>query len=192
MFHACDFDPESAAAYNESMDLVKSIEQHEMGSLSRAEYCFLLLDFLGVQPGVGSRRAMRDVVRAYAMMVPFFPGLSQHSITAFLQSKRGKRFEDSKLFKPGERTQVPNQRSHTSNRYRHKSFWKEWHDIEKNKRVTMPLTYAYPQEWDKLSRPILAKCKFSTIPLIGRNVGLETDQDKRLNCSGVTKACSFF
>lgn len=163
MFHACDLDPDSAAAYNESMDLVKSIEQCEMGSLSRAEYCFLLLNFLGVQPGVGARRALRDVVRAYAMIVPFFPGLSQHSITSFLQSKRGKHFESSKLFKPEERTQAPNQRSHTSNRYRHKSFWKEWQDMERSKRATMPLAYAYPQEWDKVARPIIAKCEFKPV-----------------------------
>ncbi|QDS75109.1 hypothetical protein FKW77_007267 [Venturia effusa] len=157
MFHACDLDPESVAAYNESMDLAKSIEQNEMGSLDRAEYCFLLLDFLGVQPGVGARRAMRDIVRAYAMIVPFFPGLPQHSITAFLESKHGKRFKSSKLFRPHERTQVPNQRSHTSNRYRDKSFWKEWQDIEKNAGSRTPLPYVYPREWDKLARPIIAR-----------------------------------
>lgn len=161
MFHACDIDPDSIMAYNESMNLVKSLEQHEMGSLKRAEYCFLTLDFLGVKPGIGSRRALRDVVRAYVMIAPFFPGLPDHSIASFLASKYGKRFQGSKLFEPSQRTQVPNQRSHTSNRYRPKDFWKEWKDIENDKKNKMALAYAYPQAWDKLARPILAKCKLN-------------------------------
>jgi hypothetical protein len=158
MFHACDTDPASVDAYNESMDLIKSIEQHVMGSLDRAEYCLLTLDFLGVQPGVSSRRAMRDIVRAYAMIVPFFPDLSQHSIEKFLNSKYGKRFKDSKLFKPLDRVQAPNRRSHTSNRYRPKDFWNEWQDIKKDKN-RLPLAQSYPQKWDKLVRPILARCE---------------------------------
>jgi hypothetical protein len=140
------------------MDLVKGVEQHVMSSLDRAEYCLLALDFLGVQPGFSSRRAMRDIVRAYAMIVPFFPDLPQHSIEEFLNSEYGKQFRDSKLFKPLDRVQVPNQRSHTSNRYRPKDFWKEWQDIEKDKHK-LPLVQAYPQNWDKLVRPILARCK---------------------------------
>lgn len=161
MFHACDVDPDSVMSYNESMDLIKSIEQHEMGSLKRAEFCFLTLDFLGVKPGVGSRRALRDVVRAYAMIAPFFPGLPDHSLASFLASKNGKRFQGSKLFEPSQRSQVPNQRSHTSNRHRPMEFWIEWKDIENDKSNKMALTYAYPQDWDKLARPILAKCKLS-------------------------------
>ncbi|TLD20895.1 hypothetical protein E2P81_ATG08559 [Venturia nashicola] len=157
MFHACDIDPDSIKAYNESMDLVKSIEQHEMGSIKRAECCFLILDYLGVKLGVGSRRALRDIVRAYAMIAPFFPGFPDHSIANFLASKYGKRFQGSNLFEPSQRSQVPNRRSHTSNRYRPKEFCKEWKDIENDKKNKMAFTYAYPQTWDKLARPIVAK-----------------------------------
>lgn len=180
MFHACDIDPESIAAYTESMDLVKSIEQHEMGSLHRAEYCFLTLDLLGVQPGVGSRRALRDIVRAYAMMVPSFPGLAQHSIATFLQSRYGKRFQTSKLFEAGERAQVPDRRSHVSNRYRPKEFWEEWNNIEKNNKSNMAMAYIYPQEWDRLARPILAK--FYKEGLIQPRY---TPADRKIGCPGM-------
>jgi hypothetical protein len=154
-------DPESSVAYIESMNLAKAVEHHEMGSMERAEYCLLVLNFLGVEPGVDNRRALRDIVRAYVMIVPFFPDLPVHSITNFLASKHGKRFRDSKLLKPHERMQVPNRRSHTSNKYRPKEFWKEWQQIEKSGENP---ALNYPHEWRIVSKPIIAKCKSSPSP----------------------------
>jgi len=153
MFHACDLDAESVAAYTESMKLVKTIEQHAMHDLDRAAYCILTLDSLGVKPGQGTaRRAMRDIVRAYAMMCPFFPNLSIHSIDELVHSEHGERIIDSLLLKPHhERSRRPNRRTHVSNKYMPKQFWEEWYELERKGE--------YPHHWSKITRPMIAKCR---------------------------------
>jgi len=179
MFHKCELDPNSSAAYYESMHLVRAIEQFEMHDEDRAIYCLLTLDFLSLRPDEGTgRRACRDIVRAYAMICPFFPNIKGHSIKGLLESKHGSQFKDSLLFKPEERARkIARRRTHTSNKHMPKSFWKEWRDIEGGP----DLAYAYPIEWDKLTRPMIARCKFPIAPSIQKGTNTRPSLQRRRN-----------
>lgn len=155
LFHSVDLDPKSVAAYNEWTKLAKAIEQHEMYDYDRAAFCLLTLDFLDISPDF-HKYNLRETVRAYAMLAPFFHKLKMAGIEKFLATEHGAPFKDSLLLKPDVRAKdVPNRRTHMSNHHMPKDFWKEWKAIENG---TEELAFAYPKEWDKFIRPILAKC----------------------------------
>jgi hypothetical protein len=158
MFHAVDMEPDAKEKYDEAMRMVKSFEHYEMNDLNRAEFCLLMLDFLNIHPQK-EKRATKDIIRSYAMICPFFPNLEKHSIHNFLASEHGLPFKNSLLLEQLERAKaVPDRRTYVSNRYMPEEFWKDWLKILHGPEHPED---AYPLEWAKVVRPILAKRKIN-------------------------------
>jgi len=137
--------------------LVKAIEKKLMGDTHRATECLYVLEFLRVVPGqLSSKRALRDIVRCYAMICPFFPNLEKHSITKFLDTTQGLPFKDSLLLKQELRAKdVPDRRGQSSNVYIPESTWDPWMKVVKDSGGHQE--DAYPLEYQITTLPIIAK-----------------------------------
>lgn len=110
----------------------------------------LVYDLCSLRTGIDDSR---DVHRAVAKMMPFF-------YATFLESTEGKDFKESLVFDQVVRAKnLPDARSHVSNKYREPSFFKEFDD---------KMTAAdgdvgeLPLEWDICTRPVIAHRKLLT------------------------------
>jgi hypothetical protein len=107
---------------------------------------------------------IHDMVRAFATMAMFFPGLSvTELVTKFIESDQCDEFRNSLLFDPKQRaTTLPDRRGRSSFKYRKAEFWKDWDEILKK-----PSYYAdiYPFDWSLAIRPIIAQCKLANARL---------------------------
>lgn len=132
--------------YTEAQQIIKQMEKH---NFSTGPFKWTHdLRFLGVHPDT-NRRVVPDMEQARAMMTLFFP-------SDFLDSNHGKAFKDSLLLKQAERASLgpPKIRSHTSTKFRPRSFWADWDDIQQKKDFELR---KIPRYWDNTIRPIIAK-----------------------------------
>jgi hypothetical protein len=101
------------------------------------------------------RRIVDDVFKAYAAIAMFFEG------EQFLASKSGIPFRDSKLLNQEERAkQVPDRRTHMSNKTMPKEFWSDWDRLMRENNRSLEDTVVndiYPMEWRKAMRPVIAR-----------------------------------
>jgi hypothetical protein len=102
-----------------------------------------------------------DMVRAFATMAMFFPGVDEASLVhEFLGSSQWDSFRESDLFKPRERSRtLPDTRRRTSFKYREDSFWHPWWKFFSSKPEGEHWAEAYPYDWSLAIRPIIAQCK---------------------------------
>lgn len=178
-FHACDFEPGAQEKYAESCELHSSIQKYcdPTKSIDWFWACASLLEWLGVRADYDIYNQdplspwphsfiIQDVVATFAAVAPFFQELEVSSpATSFLKSTDGKkRFGDSLLFKPLERSQIlPDYRSRVSFKYRPKSFWKDWEAVLDSPSY---FTDVYPMDWSIAIRPIIAKCEYHPLSLV--------------------------
>lgn len=100
------------------------------------------------------RRIVDDAFNAYSAVALFF------DTDVLLNSEAGKMFKNSKLIDQAARAkEVPDRRSHKSNKTMPKSFWEPWERLLKdNNRVRGDDTYdIYPLEWRKAMRPVIMR-----------------------------------
>ncbi|KAH9904801.1 hypothetical protein F4778DRAFT_789526 [Xylariomycetidae sp. FL2044] len=98
-----------------------------------------------------------DLVRAFAMMSPFFSSLAEGDLAVcFLKTPRGRKFKNSELLNPFSRakTCITNRRTGTSFKLRPKSFWKDWDSLKYGSDY---FADAYPMKGRLIVRPVIAK-----------------------------------
>jgi hypothetical protein len=114
------------------------------------------------------RRIVDDAFKAYAAIALFF------DTDAFTAHECGSMFKDSKLLHQEERAKdVPDRRTHMSNKTMPSEFWKDWDTLLKdNKRCNSDaVDDIFPMAWRKAIRPVVIRCKClaSTCLLICRH-----------------------
>ncbi|KAH7339212.1 hypothetical protein BKA66DRAFT_581855, partial [Pyrenochaeta sp. MPI-SDFR-AT-0127] len=100
------------------------------------------------------RRIVDDAFKAYAAIALFF------ETEAFLASASGKLYRTSTLLDQAERAkQVPDRRTHMSNKTMPKEFWNDWDKLmkDKNRTIDDPVDDIFPLEWRKAIRPIIMR-----------------------------------
>jgi hypothetical protein len=103
------------------------------------------------------RRVVDDAFKAYAAVSLFF------DTDAFLAHHLGSMFKDSKLLNQEERAkEVPDRRTHMSNKTMPTEFWRDWDKLLKDNNVssTDAVEDIFPIEWRKTIRPIVIRCKY--------------------------------
>lgn len=103
------------------------------------------------------RRVVDDAFMAYAAVSLFF------DTDAFLAHHLGNMFKDSKLLNQEERAKdVPDRRTHMSNKTMPTEFWRDWDKLLKDNNVssTDAVEDIFPMEWRKTIRPIVIRCKY--------------------------------
>ncbi|KAI1420287.1 hypothetical protein F5Y12DRAFT_719670 [Xylaria sp. FL1777] len=172
-FHAGDLEPGAPGKYEETCAIVNGILDQRRTNSSDAWLWFALevLEWLGVRADytdyTQDARApwphpfiTQDILKAWAYMATFFPGLEQCQPAAdFFTSEEGLRYQQSPLRDPRQRAStLPDIRTKTSFKYRPKAFWREWNDIVTKAREARTF-YAdvFPVQWSVAIRPILAK-----------------------------------
>ena len=106
------------------------------------------------------RRIVDDAFKAYAAIALFF------DTEKFLAHGLGSIFKDSKLLNQEERAKdVPDRRTHLSNKTMPTEFWKDWDKLLKdNKRCSNDsVEDIFPMEWRKAIRPIVIRRKGAPI-----------------------------
>ena len=104
------------------------------------------LHFLGVHPHK-HRRMIPDMLQARGTMALFFPSI-------FFESEFGILHKNSLIVNQSERAKnLPNRRTHASNKWVDKKLFEEWDAHWKQARHHDD----YPLEWDVTNRPIIAK-----------------------------------
>jgi hypothetical protein len=107
------------------------------------------------------RRIVDDCFKAYAAISLFF------ETDKFKAHRVGSMFKDSLLLNQEQRAKnVPDRRTHKSNKTMPTEFWKDWEKILKdNKRCPADAVEdIYPMEWRKAIRPIVIRRK--SFPLL--------------------------
>lgn len=102
------------------------------------------------------RRIVDDAFQAYASIAMFF------ETEALLAANIGRLFKDYKLFDQAERAkQVPDRRTHMSNKTMPKTFWNDWDKLlrDNNRTAGNAVTDIFPLDWRKAIRPIIIRCK---------------------------------
>jgi hypothetical protein len=116
------------------------------------------------------RRVVDDAFLAYAAISLFYEGED------FLKSKHAEglqhpvflnSLERFPLLDQAERAkQIPDRRSSQSNKMLPKGFWDDWDRICRENHRSMTdgmIEHFYPEEWDKVVRPKIARCKFLSV-----------------------------
>lgn len=102
------------------------------------------------------RRTVDDAFKAYAAIALFF------ETDKFKAHKVGSMFKDSLLLNQEERAkQVPDRRTHKSNKTMPAEFWKPWEKLLKDNRRTSgdSVDDIFPLEWRKAIRPVVIRRK---------------------------------
>lgn len=166
-FHAGDLEPGSDEKYSEVQGILDTMLKHKHSGPT--DWVWLIadiLDWLDLQVDSDDYAMdhaapwphdfiVHDMVRAFAAMALFFPGLEVTSlVTKFLNSDQCESSRNSLLFNPKERGKTkPDRRSRTSYRHRGKDFWKDFHTLMEGPKY---FTEAYPFDWSLAIRPIIA------------------------------------
>ena len=143
-WHQADLEQGAQERYREAALIVDQMsrfdeEQHRFRYIRD-------LHFLGVHPHK-HRRIMPDMLQARGMMGLFFP-------SSFFESELGILHRDTLIVNQSERAKnVPNRRTHASNKTVDKKLFEEWDAHWKQS----PGSHDYPLEWDIANRPIIAK-----------------------------------
>ena len=143
-WHQADVEHGAQERYREAAVIVEQMsrfdeEQHRFRYIRD-------LHFLGVHPHK-HRRMIPDMLQARGMMALFFP-------SSFFESELGILHRDTLIVKQSERAKnLPNRRTHASNKCVNKKLFEEWDTHWKKSRGCDD----YPLEWDLVNRPIIAK-----------------------------------
>ncbi|KAF1830577.1 hypothetical protein BDW02DRAFT_558680 [Decorospora gaudefroyi] len=153
-FHLGDLEPGALSRYLECRDMVDAMDKFVMTSGINPGP-FELCKFMQMaQLFYEERRIVDDAFKAYASIALFF------ETEEFLASNNGKPFRDSQLLKQEERAkQLPDRRTHLSNRTMPKEFWKDWDKLLKDNKRTLQddVEDIYPMEWRKAMRPAIIR-----------------------------------
>ncbi|KAI2637266.1 hypothetical protein GGS21DRAFT_489042 [Xylaria nigripes] len=186
-FHTGDLEPGAPEKYNETCAIINGIlgMKDYNGSWSWLWFAVEILDWLEVRADASDyaqdvtapwphQFITQDILKSWAYMAIFFPELEQcKPATVFFESEEGQKYRNSLLHAPLERSQtLPDVRTNTSFKYRHKSFWREWEKVmaaadEKN----VSFMDIFPMEWSIALRPIIAKLYLAGIlsPIMMQN-----------------------
>ena len=143
-WHQADTEHGAQERYREAAVIVEQMsrfdeEQHKFRYMRD-------LHFLGVHPHK-HRRMIPDMLQARGMMALFFP-------SSFFESKPGILHRDTLIVNQSERAKnLPNRRTHASNKCVDKKLFEEWDAHWKQSRDFDD----YPLEWDIANRPIIVK-----------------------------------
>ncbi|KAF2126227.1 hypothetical protein P153DRAFT_378428 [Dothidotthia symphoricarpi CBS 119687] len=153
-WHMADQEPDAFAHYYGQMFLFNAMEDYVMTSgvdPGPFELCkFMRMKDLFLE----ERRIVDDAFKAYASIAAFF------KTEAFLASEDGKPFRESKLLNQAERAkQVPDRRTHMSNKTMPTSFWRDWDKLLKDngRRTRDTVEDIFPTEWRNAIRPIIIR-----------------------------------
>ncbi|OTA99348.1 hypothetical protein M426DRAFT_325209 [Hypoxylon sp. CI-4A] len=172
-FHDADLEPGAQEKYAESCEILDGILKtgQDGGSVDWVWLLVGILEWLGLEGNYQTYNPephtawphpfiRQDIVRAFAQMAIFFPGLEQcKPVTDFFHSEQGAKHKDTLILHPEERAKtLPDRRTRTGYRSRPKEFWSEWDAILKEARKERKShTTVYPTKWNMVARPILAK-----------------------------------
>lgn len=159
-WHMADQEPEALVHYFGQMALVNSVDNFVMTSgvdpgpfelckFMRMKDCFF-----------EERRVVDDAFKAYASMAAFF------QTEAFLASEDGRLFKESMLLNQAKRArQVPDRRTHKSNKTMPAEFWNDWDQLlkDKGRETRDPVEDIFPMEWRKAIRPIIIRRKYMPV-----------------------------
>ncbi|KAL1655727.1 hypothetical protein SLS61_001751 [Didymella pomorum] len=154
-FHLGDVSPLALQRYVEHKYMVDAMDIYimENGTLDPAP--FELCKTMRMAPLFREeRRISDDAFSAYAAISIFYSG------TAFLDSKFGEPWRDTKLINQAERAlHPPDRRTHKSNKTMPKEFWKDWDALMKKEERNLGdvIDDIYPMPWRKALRPIVVK-----------------------------------
>lgn len=143
-WHQADLEPGAEGRYREATIIVEQMSRFDE---EKHKFRYIRdLHFLGVHPHK-HRRMVPDMLQARGMMALFFQ-------SAFFESEFGILHKDSLIVNQSERAKnLPNRRTHASNKWVDKKLFEEWDAHWKQARHHDD----YPLEWDVASRPIIAK-----------------------------------
>lgn len=109
------------------------------------------------------RRVVDDVFKAYAAISLFF------DTDKFLASKLGNLFKDCELLKQEKRAKnVPDRRTHKSNKTMPKEHWKEWDKLMRDNRRTSDdaVDDIFPPDWRKAIRSVVIRRMSPSLPWV--------------------------
>lgn len=155
-FHLGDAEPYALSRYVEHKFMIDAMDEFIMSGSINSEPFELCKTMRMADMFREERRIVDDAFKAYASIAVFFEG------DAFLASEYGEPWKETKLLDQEERAkQVPDRRTHLSNKSMPKEFWKDWDDLLKeHKRSSGDIVDdIYPMEWRKALRPIIIKRK---------------------------------
>jgi hypothetical protein len=160
-WHQADQEPGAIKRYGELMLMIATMDQMIMhdgldpGPFELAKFMQMVDHFRE------ERRVVDDCFKAYAAISLFF------ETDKFKAHRVGSMFKDSLLLNQEERAKnVPDRRTHNSNKTMPTDFWKPWDKLLKdNKRCTEDdVDDIYPLEWRKAIRPIVIRRKYPLLP----------------------------
>ena len=143
-WHEADLEPGAEQRYREAAIIIEQMSKFDE---EKHKFRYIRdLHFLDVHPHK-HRRMVPDMLQARGMMALFFP-------SGFFESELGILHKDSLIVNQAERAKnLPNRRTHASNKWVDKKLFEEWDAHWKQARHSDD----YPLEWDVANRPIIAK-----------------------------------
>lgn len=166
-WHQGDQEPGALKHYDVANSMVAAMDSFTMvAGLNPGP--FELCKFMQMAPHFREeRRIVDDAFKAYAAIALFF------DTEKFYAHELGKVFQCSKLLDQVERAkEVPDRRTHMSNKTMPKGFWKEWDKLLKdNKRSAgESVEDIFPTEWRNAIRPAVirreSKSAFAYLPML--------------------------
>ena len=152
-FHKADLQPGAQEQYREMCSMTKKMRRHMVPHDAETMEIFTLIGWMELTP-LMHLRVLRDMANARAMMSLFFP-------SDFFDSESGMEYKDSLLINQVERMRrgPPDRRTHTSNKYLPKEFFREL-----DERPGRFFQDKMPPDWDVVARPIIARCRLPMFP----------------------------
>ncbi|KAK7745831.1 hypothetical protein SLS53_002548 [Cytospora paraplurivora] len=168
-FHLADLEPGARDKYVESTKIILGAQNYTFDSSVGVDWawaCLEILDMLDLQVWYDEyvedplsawphRYLAQDITQAFVTMGLFFPGLESTKIVrAFLDSKQGSGFKDSKVFDTVARARhIPDRRGRASPSERPASFYEGLETLKQGD----SWVDGYPWDWSLTVRPIIAK-----------------------------------
>lgn len=168
--HEGDLEPGSVEKYYQVQEKIDEILRHShSGSTDWVWFVVEIMDWLQLRANYEDYThdpfspwphsfIIHDLVRAFATMAMFFPGLAATElVTKFLESTECEELWKSDLFSPKQRAvNLPDRRTRTSYKYRKPEFWAKWKEVLDSRSY---FTDVYPFDWSLAIRPIIAHCQ---------------------------------
>ncbi|KAF5130914.1 hypothetical protein E5D57_007263 [Metarhizium anisopliae] len=165
--HEGDLEPGSVEKYYQVQEMIDEILRHShSGSTDWVWFVVEIMDWLQLRANYEDYThdpfspwphsfIIHDLVRAFATMAMFFPGLAATElVTKFLESTECKELCKSDLFSPKQRAvNLPDRRTRTSYKYRKPEFWAKWKEVLDSRSY---FTDVYPFDWSLAICPIIA------------------------------------
>jgi hypothetical protein len=152
-WHDADLQPGAYKHYAQQQLMVMCMDSIVMSGLNPGP--FELCKFMQMASHFREeRRIVDDAFKAYAAIALFF------DTDKFLASPISELFTDSKLLKQEERAKdVPDRRTHKSNKTMPPEFWKDWDKLLRDKKRTSSdaVDDIFPMEWRKAIRPVVIR-----------------------------------